>query len=39
VIGALIATIALHHRMVLVTRDERDFEQIPGLEIFNPWLG
>lgn len=37
VIDSLIAATALHHRMVLVTRNERDFEQIPGLEIFNPW--
>jgi toxin FitB len=38
VIDSLIAATALHHRMMLVTRNERDFEQIPGLEIFNPWL-
>jgi toxin FitB len=39
VIDALIAATALHHRMVLVTRNERDFEQIPGLEVFNPSMG
>jgi toxin FitB len=38
VIDSLIAATALHHRMVLVTRNEPDFEQIPGLEMFNPWL-
>jgi toxin FitB len=38
VIDSLLAATALHHRMVLVTRNERDSKQIPGLEIFNPWL-
>jgi toxin FitB len=38
VIDSLLAATALHHRMVLVTRNEGDFKQIPGLEILNPWM-
>lgn len=36
VIDSLIAATALHHDLVLVTRNTKDFDY-PGLETFNPW--
>lgn len=35
-IDSLIAATAIHHNLVLVTRNTRDF-QFPGLEIFDPF--
>ncbi|MBP1150882.1 MULTISPECIES: type II toxin-antitoxin system VapC family toxin [Methylocaldum] len=35
-IDSLIAATALEHDLTLVTRNIRDFEQIP-VELFNPW--
>jgi predicted nucleic acid-binding protein len=34
---AQIAATALQHRMVLVTRNTRDFDLIPDLQLINPW--
>jgi toxin FitB len=34
---AQIAATALHHQMPLVTRNTRDFELIPQLQLINPW--
>lgn len=36
-IDALIAAQCLQHQMVLVTRNTKDFEQFPGLELLCPW--
>ena len=36
VLDSLIAATALHHKMVLVTRNVTDFEHV-DLSIFNPW--
>ncbi len=36
-IDSLIAATALHHDMILVTRNVDDFSDCPGLEIINPW--
>jgi len=33
---SLIAAIALYHHLILVTRNEADFENT-GVKIFNPW--
>ncbi len=35
-IDSLLAATALHHDMVLVTRNLKNFD-IPGLELLNPW--
>jgi hypothetical protein len=35
-IDSLLATTALHHDLILVTRNVRDFSY-PGLEVVNPW--
>jgi predicted nucleic acid-binding protein len=37
-IDGLIAATALAHNFKLVTRNEKDFKGILGLEIINPWL-
>lgn len=37
VMDALIGATALVHGLMLVTRNERDFAQIPGLLLSNPW--
>ena len=34
---AIIAATALYHDLALVTRNEKDFEGIKGLEIYNPF--
>jgi predicted nucleic acid-binding protein len=36
VMDALIASVALEHKMVLVTRNVGDFK-VTGLSVFNPW--
>lgn len=36
-IDGLIAATALHHDLRLVTRNESDFADIPGLVVVNPW--
>ena len=36
-IDSLLAATALVHNMKLVTRNVKDFERVPGLEILNPW--
>jgi len=36
IIDGLIAATALHHNLILVTRNVRDFEGL-GVEIVNPW--
>jgi predicted nucleic acid-binding protein len=35
--NALIAAVAVSRRLVLITRNTKDFEDIPGLELINPW--
>ena len=35
---ALIGATAMVHGMVLVTRNVRDFEHFPNLDMINPWL-
>ncbi len=35
----LIAATALEHRLVLVTRNVADFEDVAGLEVVDPWGG
>jgi predicted nucleic acid-binding protein len=37
VIDALIGATAVAHGLVLVTRNERDFAHVPGLQLSNPW--
>lgn len=37
IVDSLIAATALVHNMNLVTRNTKDFVQIAGLELFNPW--
>ena len=37
VIDSLIASIAMYHRLTLVTRNEKDFEGT-GVIVLNPWL-
>ena len=37
IIDSLIAATALHHDLVLVTRNTKDFDY-PSLEIVNPWI-
>lgn len=34
---AVIAASSLHHELVLVTRNQKDFKDISGLEIYNPF--
>jgi toxin FitB len=35
---AMIASMALTHHFILVTRNTKDFEGIGGLKVINPWL-
>ena len=37
VLDSLIAATALVHGLLLVTRNERDFLAVPGLQVVNPW--
>jgi hypothetical protein len=37
VIDSLLAAQALGHRLTIVTRNVKDFEQFDGLQIFCPW--
>lgn len=37
VIDSLIASIAIYHRLTLVTRNEKDFEGM-GVIVLNPWV-
>jgi predicted nucleic acid-binding protein len=37
-IDALIAASAIVHNLKLVTRNTKDFKEISGLEIINPWV-
>lgn len=34
---AQIAAIALHHRLILATRNIKDFQEIRGIDLVNPW--
>lgn len=34
---AIIAATALTNHLTLITRNTSDFQNIPGLELFNPW--
>ena len=34
---ALIAATALHHDMIVITRNTRDFERFTNLNVTNPW--
>lgn len=36
---AMIAAIALTHKFTLVTRNTKDFEDISGLKVIDPWVG
>ncbi|GAA5007246.1 type II toxin-antitoxin system VapC family toxin [Acinetobacter puyangensis] len=38
VIDSLLAATAISRQMVLVTRNEKDFSIIAGLQLLNPWL-
>ena len=38
VFDSLIAASALVYRLNLLTRNTKDFEEIEGLELYNPWL-
>jgi len=37
VVDSLIASAAITHHMALVTRNVKDFTDIPGLNLINPW--
>jgi len=37
VIDSLIAATAIYHNMLLVTRNIKDFDDIEGINLFNPW--
>jgi predicted nucleic acid-binding protein len=39
VLDGLIAATALLHQLVLVTRNERDFQHVAALGVVNPWSG
>ena len=34
---ALMGATAITHGLVMVTRNERDFERFPGIRLLNPW--
>ena len=35
---AIIAATAIHHELILLTRNTKDFENIEGLKMINPWI-
>ncbi len=37
VVDAFLAAHALHNNLILVTRNVKDFEQFPNLQILSPW--
>jgi predicted nucleic acid-binding protein len=37
IIDSLVAAAALTHRLTILTRNTRDFEDIPGLSLIDPW--
>jgi predicted nucleic acid-binding protein len=37
IVDGLLAATALVHNLKLVTRNIKDFANIPGLELINPW--
>jgi predicted nucleic acid-binding protein len=37
IIDSLLTATCLRHRLVLVTRNTKDFNDIEGLSIINPW--
>jgi predicted nucleic acid-binding protein len=37
VADSLVAASAISHRMILVTRNTKDFEDIEGIKLINPW--
>jgi len=37
IVDSLLAASALTHRLTILTRNTRDFEDIPGLSLINPW--
>ena len=36
-VGSLIAATAVHHALMVVTRNKKDFVEL-GVDVFNPWL-
>jgi len=38
VIDSLIAAAAITHHMTLVTRNVKDFKDIEGISLINPWV-
>jgi predicted nucleic acid-binding protein len=37
VLDSLIGAVCIYHNFILVTRNEKDFEDIPNIVIKNPW--
>ncbi|MCL2186249.1 MAG: type II toxin-antitoxin system VapC family toxin [Treponema sp.] len=37
VIDSIIAASAIHHNMILITRNIKDFDDIEGINLINPW--
>jgi predicted nucleic acid-binding protein len=38
VMDSLLAAACLHHHLTLLTRNVKDFADIEGLTLFNPWV-